>query len=117
MSYQFYKFVHFLSLFTAIVLFGVNYLKQEPSKLYKIISKVALVFLFVSGMGLIARIGLPHGSAWPGWIYFKIVNWAIIGIAIPIIIKKMKLGLKVSLSLFLAILAITIYLAVFKPSI
>lgn len=88
MPYQIYKMIHIV----AIVLFFSGYaaavVKKESIKLEKILTGIALVVIFVSGMGLIARLGIPHGAPWPMWIKIKLGIWTVIGAGGHVILKR-----------------------------
>lgn len=88
MSYQVYKMIHVVSIVIFFSLFAAAAYTQENKKLNKILTGLFLVFILVSGMGLIARIGIPHGAAWPIWIKAKIGIWLIVGVAGHVVIKR-----------------------------
>ena len=60
----------------------------SSSKLPKIIKHIAVLLLFVSGMGLLARIGVSHGAPWPMWVKVKVAIWVTVALAFPIFVKK-----------------------------
>jgi len=72
-----------------------------------------LLFILVSGFGLLARLGLAQSM--PSWVYTKLAIWAIFGGFIAILKRKGQIGWP----LFFAMLAIYIvaaYFGVYKPA-
>ena len=120
MPYEFYKMIHFLGLFLLfsglISLLVLRWSNQEITK-----NKIktfafathgtGLLFLLVSGFGLLARLQL---MPMPHWAYGKLIFWALFAIAISLVKRKGNLGLPIYALLFLMFLA-TAFLAVYKP--
>ncbi len=67
-SYEFYKFLHFTFIFLAIALFFSN---KPQTKFQKNLRLFTYFFIFVAGMGLIARMGFKHSEPFPLWIKLK----------------------------------------------
>lgn len=88
MSYQVYKMIHIVSIVLFFSAYAVATVKQGSIKLEKILTGIALVLILVSGMGLIARLGMPHGAPWPLWIKLKLTIWVIIGSSGHMILKR-----------------------------
>jgi uncharacterized membrane protein SirB2 len=89
MPYEVYKILHLSSLMLLFLSFAASIFSNENKKLYKILAGVMTLFVLVSGFGLLARLGIAHGSAWGTWVYLKMFIWAIVGIGGPIIIKRL----------------------------
>ncbi len=87
-SYQIYKMIHVLSLVVFFSLFAVAAYTKENSKKNKILTGVLILFVLISGMGLVARIGIPHGTGWPLWLNLKVAIWLIVGSVGHIVIKR-----------------------------
>ena len=80
-----------------------------PNKTFKIITGLLSFFIFVGGMGLIARLGFKHGEAFPAWIMIKIGMWLVFNISLVCLFrveqKKFKIAFTVMafLSVFIAV--------------
>lgn len=87
MSYEFYKIIHIICF--AGVLVATSLLAYAPKKkIYSIVQGVCALLIFVSGMGLMARIGISHGAGWPAWIKVKMGLYIGYTIVPPILIKR-----------------------------
>lgn len=114
-SYPIYKIIHLTSLFIFFTSASLYLLGNNKAKVFKILSGVSTLFILVSGMGLLARIGISHGEPFPIWVLLKFLIWGILGIGIPVLAKRFtKLNTAGYISmLFLFILAA--YLVNYKP--
>ena len=115
MSYQIYKVIHIVSIVIFFSLFAATAYTKTSDKKSKILTGIFLVFILVSGMGLVARIGISHGSGWPTWLYMKLAIWLVVGSAGHIIMKRFSdFGVKAFWGgIFL--LTCASYLANYKP--
>ncbi len=78
-SYEIYKTIHLITLVAYVsllgILFGKEFSASSSSRWRTWGYGLTLVILFVSGMGLIARLGFKHGEPFPLWIKIKIGLW------------------------------------------
>ncbi|MBP9709134.1 MAG: SirB2 family protein [Oligoflexales bacterium] len=119
MSLEFYKILHLIAVFAVLSALSIRIgralsgftEKDVISKTTGITHGVALVVVFVSGFGLIARLGY---QTFPSWIYIKLVLFALVSL-FPIFIKK-NVKLHVGLLFLIVILfGFAAYVGVAKP--
>lgn len=108
MPYEIYKIIHLTSLMLMFCSFTVALIGEKKIKLFNILAGVCTLLVLVSGMGLMARIGIGHGAAWPLWIKLKFFFWALVGIGTPIAIKRTTGLNKVVFWSLIAIFAIAV---------
>ena len=114
MSYEIYKVIHILCIIIVASGIGAQFLSDKSPKFIKILSGIASLLIMVSGMGLIARIGLPHGAPWPIWIKVKLVLWLVIAALGPIMAKRLVEKKKYGYFVMIALFLITIVVAITK---
>lgn len=87
-SHEIYKMLHVVSIVLFFSFYAASAFRKDVRKVDMIVSGIALFVIFVSGMGLIARLGMPHGEAWPTWIRVKLGIWILIGASGHMILKR-----------------------------
>jgi len=121
MSYNFYLFFHILGLIIVFASLGgvVSPFweggNKENLKIRKPLSRfhgIALLIVFVSGFGLMARGGFSFTSSY--WVYVKLLVWLTLG-AFPVLIYKKVIPAKFGIVALTVIGTIAIYTVIFKP--
>ena len=111
MSYDFYKLLHFASIFGfAMAATALFYQDIKNKKLSALIGILGMVIL-VAGMGMMARLGVGFLP----WIWMKLAIWFVIMGLAPVLAKKMKLSRAKGIALFWILLLIPALIAVLKP--
>ena len=88
MSYEFYHFFHLvaiLSLFLALGGLLANFNNRKQKRKLMILHGLAGLIVFVTGFGLIARLGVQMTSL---WIIGKIGIWILLSVFIPMFITR-----------------------------
>lgn len=114
-SYEVYKIIHVFMVILMIATFAVNFSSQIKKKWASIFSGIATLFIFVSGMGLMARLGVAHGEPWPKWIVIKMTVWLIVAIISPIILKRLPKVKPYGFPIIMSFALVAIVAAVLKP--
>ena len=114
MSYEVYKFIHFITILFLFLSLGAL-LAYSGNKAYKkkimILHGLSALILLVSGFGLMARLKL---HSFPLWLNFKLLIWLILSVLIPILISKNIISKKVIWFLVFAGAFLAVGMAVFK---
>ena len=71
-----------------------------------------LVFILVSGFGLLAKLGLAREM--PAWAYAKLSLWVVFALIISLLKRKSQIGMPIYI-LLLACYAAAAYIGVYKP--
>lgn len=122
-TYEAYKLIHIFGILLLIFSLGGLWLQATDDRLHVpgrgrrligIVHGVGLLIILVAGFGLLARLGITEGFAWPWWVWGKIVIWILFA-ATPVVTRK-SVALTRPLWLAVPILgAVATYLAIYKP--
>ncbi len=85
--YETYKTIHFISLAVLVTGFALQFY-GAGNKLHRILTGVATLTMLVSGMGLLARIGVSHGEPWPLWVNVKMAVWFVVGVGGAVVARR-----------------------------
>ena len=123
MSYSFYIILHvtgiaftFTSLGAAAMANAAGIAKKDNPARALIASGhgIGLLLIFVSGFGLMAKIGMMHGGAWPVWIIVKLLIWLCVGALIVPLLRKPGVG-KTALIVLPLVVTLAAWFAKEKP--
>ena len=95
MSYEFYHLFHIVAVLCLFTALGALLGRGRQNKSSMVLHGVATLVLFVTGFGLIHRLGVEMNSL---WIMGKIALWGVLSVLIPVwasrnIFKKYLLAL------------------------
>lgn len=84
-SYPTYKLIHFLGLFTALVVMAARagWLMKDDTlaadtrrRSIALVHGIAVFLILLGGFGMLARLGIAQQGL-PGWIYLKLAIWVV----------------------------------------
>ena len=122
MPYQLYKLIHFLGIFMIMVVLAAACMHvirggtraDNPNRRgIGIAHGVGSFLILLGGFGMLARLGVMHGSL-PGWIYAKLVIWLVASGSIALAYRGP--GIARTLLMVLPLLGVlAAYFALYKP--
>ncbi len=114
MSYEIYKLIHIMSIVVFFGSVGASIIGGVYGKHEKVVTGISSFLIFLGGMGLMARIGIKHGSVWPTWLIVKTVIWLSLSALAPILAKKVGRSVFI-FYIFVTLAALAAYMAINKP--
>lgn len=95
MSYAIYRWLHVVGIILLFSAIGGLVMRQITAtageagrKLAGMTHGLALLLILFSGFGLLSRIQIPHSlSAWPAWVWIKVLIWLALG-GIVVLIRR-----------------------------
>jgi len=121
MSYEFYKVIHLLGIFTLFTalggvllsaLYGGGARNYSGRSWLMMFHGIAVLVIFVSGFGLIAKSQV--GTPWPGWLWVKLLIWLVLA-TVTIGISRLPNLARFFWFFILGCGGLAAYLAVTKP--
>jgi len=122
-SYQAYKVIHLIGIFLTLAglaglaltaAHGATKQTNPARKLIAVFHGLGLVLVLLGGFGLLARLGVMHGSAFPGWVWAKLAIWVTLGALVAVPYRRPDLARLVFLALPL-LGGLAAWLAIYKP--
>ena len=93
MPYVVYKAVHYLGIFSLVVILGAALAaprgdSEAGSRRRRgILHGTALFVVLLGGFGMLARLGVDHAGLLPGWVWVKLGLWTVLG-AVPFVVRR-----------------------------
>ncbi|MDE2995159.1 MAG: hypothetical protein OXT73_00255 [Bacteroidota bacterium] len=115
MPHSFYNLLHIAGLVLLTLSIGGMLMHRqsgtgERPRLLAIFHGVGLFLILVAGFGMLARLGITW--PWPGWVYVKVVLFAVLG-GFPAIAKRFDVKMGWWVAIILIVLAA--WTGIFKP--
>jgi len=111
--YEVYKVIHLFSLILFFSSAAVQLISKNQEKVFKILGGVSTLLVLVSGMGLLARVGISHGQSWPLWAMLKVFFWLALAVMVPVSAKRFpnrgRTVYAISMGLFLVAVIVVNY--------
>lgn len=88
MSYETYKILHLIGVFSLFLALGALLISTPTRKQKKrimMLHGIAALLLFITGFGLLARLNILHFL--PTWSILKIMLWLVLSLLIPILLS------------------------------
>jgi hypothetical protein len=122
-SHQLYNVVHIVGIILMMSALGgaaVYGMTDTPletrrvRRLLGVLHGIGAFLILLGGFGMLARLGVMHGAGFPGWIWVKVVVWALLAVAL--VAPYRRPALAKPLLLALPILGgLAAYMAIYKP--
>ena len=113
-SYEYYKLLHVISVVIFIVFSSIMLWNKQKNKIASILVGITSLTILVSGMGLLARLGIKHAEGWPLWATVKLFIWLALVMAVPMVLKRKPQLSKIVLTSTLILFSVAAFLAIFK---
>jgi hypothetical protein len=123
LSHQFYNVVHILGIVLLVMALGGMALHAANGGtrrdnvargLVAALHGIGAFLVLLGGFGMLARLGVMHGSGFPGWIWVKLVVWVLLGAAAVLPYRRPALA-RPLLFAVPALAAVAAYMAIYKP--
>lgn len=119
MSYEIYRLIHFVGLFTLFFAFGSLFTGDKTTKAAAMGHGIGLFLILLGGFGMQAKMKVAYfavyGANWPTWLIIKIVIWLALGACMVLAKRRVIKGLPAWI-LIIGLGFASAYLAMNKPA-
>ncbi len=119
MSYEIYRLIHFVGLFTLFFAFGSLFTGDKSTKAAAMGHGIGLLLMLLGGFGMQAKVKAAYlasyGSAFPTWLILKVVIWLILG-GCMVLAKRRIIKGATAWILIIGLGLASAYLALNKPA-
>ena len=118
-EYTTYRVIHLAGVFfllfslSSLIIISRNNISGGRT-LFSAVHGISLFIIILGGFGLLARLGIEHGTSWPAWVWAKLIIWIIMGVSVYFI-KKYPVYSNYFWILVPLIAILAAYLAIYKP--
>jgi|GEM_PF-1910772 hypothetical protein len=111
LSYSLIKTFHLAGVFLVLTAMAILFFSDNFSRLFKVISHVALFVILITGLGLVVH--LSNGV--PPWVMMKFILWLILSIAGIFATTHLRKYRLTAYILLVSTAALAAFLAIHKP--
>lgn len=118
-EYSIYRVIHLAGVIfllfslSSLIILSKNKISGGKT-IFSAVHGISLFVIILGGFGLLARLGIVHGSDWPNWVWAKLIIWVIMGVSVYFI-KKYPDYSNYFWILIPVLAIVSAYLAVNKP--
>lgn len=119
-SHQFYNVVHIVGLALLMAgLGGIAISSATPQarwvhRVLRAFYALGILLILLGGFGMLARLGIVRGTAWPGWVWAKVGIWGALG-ALAFLLKRFPRASVLMMLLLPVLGGLAAYMAIYKP--
>lgn len=122
-SHQLYNVVHVFGIALVVAALGGAALLvmtegtrdvRSARRLLAIMHGIGAFLVLLGGFGMLARLGIVQGASFPGWIWVKLVIWAVVAAALFVPYRRPAWARPLLLAVPVLI-ALAAYMAIYKP--
>lgn len=123
LPYTFYKLLHIvgivlvMSALGAVAIHALNGGTRATNgarRMIAIMHGLGVLVILVGGFGMLARLGVMHGTSFPGWLWVKLGVWGTVAVALMLPYRWPSLARPLYLALPV-LGGLATYMAVYKP--
>ena len=111
MTYEFYKFIHIISIGIFLMMVSMAFTKTTNSKADSMFPGILGLLILISGMGLLAKLSI----GFPTWVIIKLALWLVIVGLSSMGIRRLKHKSKALISIVMLLFMLATSVAIWHP--